>query len=109
MVQSELEWSPESLTLMSASSQKGSLGARPLIVLTRAEGGYDNNLDVPASVLEEERLAFQKKLVELSTNSTQRILSCGHNMHIECPDALADAIHSVVLVVRNRRSLNAVK
>jgi len=106
MGQSELEWSPESLSLMSASPQKGSLGARPLLVLTRAEGGYDNNLDVPAAVLEEERLAFQKKLVELSTNSAQRILPCGHNMHIECPDALTDAIHAVVLAVRNHAPIS---
>src|ERR1051325_9727845 len=105
MGQSELEWSPESLALMSASPQKGSLGARPLLVLTRAEGGYDNNLDVPAAVLEEERLAFQKKLVELSTNSTQRILPCGHNMHIECPEALTDAIRTVVLAVRKHSQL----
>jgi pimeloyl-ACP methyl ester carboxylesterase len=102
MVQSEMEWSPESLALMSASSQRGSLGARPLIVLTRKEGGYDDNLDVPAATLEAERLAFQKMLVELGTNSMQRILPCGHNMHIECPEALTDAIRAVVTAVRTR-------
>ncbi|HWZ98775.1 MAG TPA: alpha/beta hydrolase [Candidatus Dormibacteraeota bacterium] len=105
MAQSELDWSPESLALMAASPQKSSLGARPLIVLTREHGGYDDNLDVPASVLEEERLALQKKLVELSTNGTQRILPCGHNMHIECPDALTDAIHAVVTAIRTGRKL----
>jgi len=101
MVQSELEWSPESLALMAASNQEGSLGARPLLVLTRKVGGYDNNLDVPASILEEERLALQKKLVELSTNGAQRILPCGHNMHIECPGALTNAIRAVVTAVRD--------
>jgi len=107
MAQSELEWSPESLALMAASPQKGSLGARPLIVLTRKDGGYDNSLDVPAAELEQERLALQKKLVELSTDGVQRILPCGHNMHIECPGALADAIHAVVNAVRNHSRLAA--
>ena len=105
MGQSELDWSPESLALMSASPQKGSLGARPLIVLTRAVGGYDNNMDVPAAKLEQERLTLQKKLVELSTNGIQRILPCGHNMHIECPAALTDAIRTVVNVARDHSRL----
>src|SRR5262249_17142555 len=86
--------------------QKGSLGARPLLVLTRKEGGYDNNLDVPASILEVERLVLQKKLVELSSNGAQRILPCGHNMHIECPDAIADAIHTVVIAIRTGHKLS---
>jgi pimeloyl-ACP methyl ester carboxylesterase len=107
MAQSELEWSPESLALMAASPQKGSLGARPLLVVTRKDGGYDNNLDVPAVELEQERLALQKKLVELSTDGVQRILPCGHNMHIECPDALTDAIRAVVNAVRSHSRLSA--
>jgi len=107
MAQSELDWSPESLALWHASPQKGSLGARPLLVLTRKDGGYENNLDVPAPELEQERLALQKKLVELSTNSAQRILPCGHNMHIECPDALADAIHTVVTAIRSHSPISA--
>jgi pimeloyl-ACP methyl ester carboxylesterase len=105
MGKSELDWSPESLALWHASPQKGSLGARPLIVLTRKEGGYKNNLDVPAPELEQERLALQKKLVDLSTNSAQRILPCGHNMHLEAPDAVADAIRAVVTAVRTHSRL----
>lgn len=109
MAQSELEWSPESLALMAAAPQKGSLGARSLLVLTREHGGYDNNLDVPAAELEQERLTLQKKLVELSTNGAQRILPCGHNMHIECPDALADAIRAVVGGVRSHSAISSPK
>jgi len=105
MAQSELEWSPESLALMAASPQKSSLGARPLIVLTRKDGGYDNNLDVPAAELEQERLSLQNKLVELSANGAHRILPCGHNMHIECPDSLADAIRTVVNSIRTGHKL----
>ena len=105
MVQSELDWSPESLAIFAAAPQKGSLGARPLIVLTREHGGYDDNLDVPASVLEEERLKLQKKLAELSTNSEQRIIPSGHNMHIEAPDAVSSAIHAIVMAVRSHGQL----
>jgi pimeloyl-ACP methyl ester carboxylesterase len=105
MVQSELDWSPESLALFAATPQNGSLGGRPLLVLTREHGGYEDNLDVPASVLEEERLTLQKKLVELSTNSTQRIIPSGHNMHIEAPDALADAVRTVVTAIRTGHKL----
>jgi pimeloyl-ACP methyl ester carboxylesterase len=107
MAQSELDWSPESLALMAASPQKGSLGARPLIVLTREHGGYEDNLDAPAAVLETERLALQKKLAELSANSVQRIIPSGHNMHIEAPNALADAIRAVVIAIRTGHKLTA--
>ena len=107
MVQSELDWSPESLAIFASSPQEGSLGARPLIVLTRKDGGYDDNLDVPASVLEEERIKLQKKLAELSTNSEQRTISSGHNMHIEAPDAVTDAIRSVVKAVSSHRKLSS--
>lgn len=107
--QSETDWSPESLALMYASPEKGSLGSRPLIVLTRAEGGYGDDLDVPADVLDKERLALQKKLVELSANGAQRILRCGHNMHLEAPDAVADAIRTVVDAVRTHSRLIAAR
>jgi pimeloyl-ACP methyl ester carboxylesterase len=98
---SQLEWSPESLALFHATPQKGSLGARPLIVLTRAQGGYDDTPGVPAAQLEQERLSLQKELVRLSNNSTQRILNCGHNMHLEAPAAVASAIRDLVTAVRS--------
>jgi len=106
MAQSELDWSPESLALMAASPQNASLGARPLIVLTREHGGYDDDLDVPASVLETERLSLQKKLAELTTNSAQRIIPSGHNMHIDAPDAVTRAIHAIVQAVRTHAPLS---
>ena len=42
---SQREWSAEYFARWVASPQKGSLGAIPLIVPTRAEGGYGKNLD----------------------------------------------------------------
>ena len=92
---SQREWSSESMAQMHARPQKGSLGNMPLIVLTRAEGGY-SDLDVPASELEAERKRLQAQLVELSTRGKQVIVQSGHNMHLEAPDAVAEAIGNVV-------------
>ena len=77
----------------------------PLIVLSRAEGGYDNGQDVPAAQLEKERMEGQAKLAELSTNSKQMILNCGHNMELQAPEDVAVAIQRVVEVVRRRGKL----
>ena len=82
---SERTWSPEYLKRMHDTPQKGILGAIPLVVLTRAEGGYSNKLDLPAEQLEADRVRQQKELVELSTNGSQKVLACRHNMHLECP------------------------
>lgn len=97
---SQREWSEESLAHMHNTPQSGSLGARPLLVITRAHGGYDNDLDIPAAQLDEERLRLQKKLLELSTNSRQLLLDSGHNMQLEAPGKLSAAIQQVVEQVR---------
>ena len=102
---SQLEWSPESLALMHTIPQKGILKDRPLIVLARARGGYDDSLGVPASTLEAERLACQKLLAELSTNSALRIIDSGHNMQLEAPSDVAVAIHDVVIAVQRNSHL----
>jgi len=93
---SQREWSGEYFAKWLATPQDGKLGAIPLVVLTRAEGGYDNNLDVPASELERERKGGQAKLVQLSSNSRQVIVHGGHNMEIESPKEVVAAIRAVV-------------
>lgn len=100
---SQREWSAEYLKVMHDTPQAGSLGARPLIVLTRAEGGYGEGLDLPAAQLEKERLEGQARLVKLSTNGRQILLRCGHNMEIESPAEVAAAIVDVARAVRERR------
>lgn len=102
---SERQWSPESLALMHGSVARGILGSRPLVVLTRARGGYDDTTDVPGRTLDSERLAGQKLLLQLSGNSSQRVIDCGHNMHLEAPGQVAAAIRSVVLAARDGRRL----
>ncbi len=102
---SQREWSGEYFAKWLARPQSGTLGAIPLIVLTRAEGGYDNNQDVPAAQLEKERKEGQAKLTLLSTNSKQIIVHSGHNMELEALDDVGNAIRSVVEAVRHHGKL----
>ena len=98
---SQMEWSGEYFAKWLATPQEGSLGSIPLVVLTRAEGGYDNSQDVPAAQLEQERKDGQAKLAKLSSNSKQIIVHSGHNMDLETPDDVTAAIRLVVNAVRS--------
>jgi hypothetical protein len=102
---SQLEWSGEYFAKWMSSPQKGTLNAIPLIVLTRHEGGYGNDADVPAKQWEQERKDGQAKLVALSSNSRQLIVQSGHNMELEAPDEVTRAIHEVATAVRQQRKL----
>jgi pimeloyl-ACP methyl ester carboxylesterase len=102
---SQMEWSGEYFAKWLDKSQAGKLGAIPLVVLTRAEGGYDNNQDVPAAQLEKERKDGQPKLVQLSSNSKQIIVHSGHNMDVEAPDEVTAAIRLVVEAVKHHSKL----
>ncbi len=59
---SQREWSGEYFAKWLATPQAGTLGAIPLVVLTRANGGYDNNQDVPPAQMEKERKEGQARL-----------------------------------------------
>ena len=100
---SQREWSAEYLARWAARSQKGTLGALPLIVLTREHGDYGDDLDMPAAALERIRLEAQRSLADLSSRGTQRIIPSGHNMHLEAPDAVAQAIRDVAAAPRAKR------
>jgi len=93
---SQREWSAEYFARWVRSPQKGSLGSIPLVVLTRADGGYGKNLDKPEEELERARLDAQRGLAELSSAGTQRIVNAGHNMHLETPDVVVQAIRDVI-------------
>jgi pimeloyl-ACP methyl ester carboxylesterase len=97
---SQREWSTEYFGRWMASSQKGSLGDIPLIVLTRKVGGYRTNMDRPAEELERARLDAHRVLTELSTAGKQRLVDAGHNMHLEAPDTVVQAIRDVLAAVR---------
>jgi len=102
---SQMEWSGEYFAKWLATPQDGSLGSIPLIVLTRAEGGYDNSQDVSAAQMEQERKDGQAKLAKLSSNSKQIVVHSGHNMDLEAPDDVTAAIRLVVNAVRSHGNL----
>jgi pimeloyl-ACP methyl ester carboxylesterase len=99
---SQREWSAEYFARWAATSQKGILGALPLIVLTREHGGYGDDLVMPALTLERTRLDAQRALAELSSAGTQRLVPSGHNMHLEVPDAVAQAIRDVAAATHSK-------
>jgi pimeloyl-ACP methyl ester carboxylesterase len=99
---SQREWSGEYFAKWRAQDPRGSLGAIPLIVLTRAKGGYRTDLDKPADELERSRIAAQAALKDLSSAGSQRMVDSGHNMHLEAPDVVAGAIRDVVTAARQQ-------
>jgi pimeloyl-ACP methyl ester carboxylesterase len=100
---SEREWSSESMARWRATPQDGTLGSLPLVVLTRAVGGYADTPFASAGELEEERLASQAALARLSTAGRQILVPSGHDMQIEAPAVVADAIRSVLALARGQR------
>jgi len=101
----ERQWSEIYYAEWLAAPLQRPLGAFPLIVLTRAEGGYGEDFDVPAAQMEKERKQGQAKLLLLSSNSSQIVLPSGHNMEIEDPDGVAAAIRRVVDAANRKQSL----
>jgi len=97
---SQTDWSGEYFAQWMKRSQTGTLGSIPLVVLTRAEGGYHRDQDVSAVQLEKERMEGQAMLVTLSTSGKQVIVKSGHNMELEAPREVAAAIRTVVEAVR---------
>lgn len=102
---SQTDWSGEYFKKWMTTSQSASLGAIPLVVLTRAEGGCGNDQDIPGAQLDKERKEGQAMLVRLSSNSKQVVLKSGHNMELEAPQEVTAAIRIVVEAVRNGKSL----
>ena len=105
-VQAEMDWSPEDVAnLYQNKGRPGyTLGNIPLIVLTRGAGGYEGRAD--SAELENERLALQKELAALSTNSKHIIdKNSGHNIHLEDPQMVIDSIKEVVEAARHKKPL----
>jgi pimeloyl-ACP methyl ester carboxylesterase len=99
---SQREWSDQYFSRWLADPKAASLGALPLMVLTRRDGGYKEDLDVPATQLERERKEGQEKLTRLSSNGEQGFINSGHNMEIEAPADVATAIRMMVDRVRSQ-------
>jgi len=107
----EREWSDEMFARRHAgpAPPPSPLGDRPLIVLTRAHGGYPDGLDIPAAELDAERLRLQSELASLSRNSRQVVAAGGHNLHLENPGLVVDAVRAVVESVRGRTRVRDVR
>jgi pimeloyl-ACP methyl ester carboxylesterase len=102
--QAEMDWSPEELARFHADRLRGraTLGALPLIVLARTEGGYPSGMDVSPGELEAERRKLQADLAALSSRGQLRFARhAGHNLHLEDPDLVVDAIREVGQMIRS--------
>jgi pimeloyl-ACP methyl ester carboxylesterase len=102
---SQREWSEVIFAKWLTRPQGGTLGKIPVLVLARSEGGYEKGLDVSAEQMERERKEGQLLLTRLSSNSKLTYLHSGHNMELEAPDGVANAIRQVVEAVRTHKSL----
>ncbi len=99
---SETQWSGEYFARWLAAPQAGVLGTIPVIVMSRADGGYrDGDSNIGAAQLEMERKAGQAKLMLLSSNTQQVVIHSGHNMNLEMPEDVSNAIRKVVRAVRH--------
>jgi pimeloyl-ACP methyl ester carboxylesterase len=97
-VQAEMDWSPEDVANIYQHKDEPAykLGNMPLIVLTRGKGGFDGRTD--SLQLENERLQAQEALTHLSSNSKQVIdMNSGHNIHVEDPATVINAIREVFI------------
>ena len=81
-----------------AQSNAHPLGDIPLIVLARSRSDYPANV---AALLTAEHTTQQAKLATLSTTGTEIIVpNSGHHIQLDAPDAVVDAIRSLVLRAR---------
>ena len=104
--QSEMDWSPEDVADMYANKGKKEyrLGNIPLIVISKGDGGYEGMPD--GMELEAERLRLQEELSHLSTNGKHIVdKKSGHNIHLEDPQIVIDAIRQVVNAVPGNKIL----
>ena len=104
--QYERDWSVEELQRFHNQRLKNrsSLGALPLIVLARTNGGFGSGMSVSAEDLEKERRDLQNDLARLSTRGKLVFARhAGHNIHLEDPELVIGAIKEVVSTVRTRR------
>lgn len=101
-----MDWSPEDVTDMYAHKGETAYqpGTIPLIVLTRGKGGFERRAD--SRQLEKERLQAQEEPAQLSSNCKHMIyVYSGHNIHIEDPGMVTEAIKKVYTSARKHTVL----
>jgi pimeloyl-ACP methyl ester carboxylesterase len=107
-VGSELDSSQEEIAVWYSAKKLSTtpLGDVPLVVISRGEGGYPDTPEVSGKQLDQERREEQAELTYLSHNSKQIIAEhSGHNVHLEDPKLVVQAIHEVVDTARGKGKL----
>jgi pimeloyl-ACP methyl ester carboxylesterase len=105
--QSQRAWSSEYFGNWFEHSQKGSLGALPVVVLTRSELGNAPNANYSVEAVDGQRLRAQAELLGLSSNSVQLVVRSGHNMQVEAPEAIVWAVTLVSNAVKSKKPIGA--
>jgi pimeloyl-ACP methyl ester carboxylesterase len=103
----EMDWSPEDVADIYKNRGKPDylLGDIPLIVLSKTIGNYSGRTD--SAELEKKRLNLQNELAHLSTNSRHIIdKHSGHNIHLEDPATVINAIKDIIEVYKTHGKLN---
>jgi pimeloyl-ACP methyl ester carboxylesterase len=103
----EMDWSPEDVADMykNKGNPNYKLGNMPLIVLTKGQGNFSGTPDSVA--LENQRLMLQNDLARLSTNSKHIVdKNSGHNIHLEDPAIVINAIKQVIYAYKNHTKLH---
>lgn len=105
-------WADE-LQQMYIDSLKYRIGNKPLIVITGSKGGVPKEMDSLFSKEEIENISNEKrlqkmKMAELSTNN-EFITdpNSGHEIHIEDPELVVNAIRNVIKSISLKKSLKA--
>jgi pimeloyl-ACP methyl ester carboxylesterase len=99
----EMDWSPEELARLHAArrTDRATLGDLPLVVLARTHGDYPSGMAIGADSLERERRALAADLARLSRRGRLVFAPhAGHNIHLEDPALVVQAIGEVVAAAR---------
>jgi pimeloyl-ACP methyl ester carboxylesterase len=94
---SEREWSPEYLAEWLKKDQQGSLGNLPVVVLAREKGGFGEGHDISAAELEKQRRQEMADLASLSTAGKLSYVDSGHEMELEAPNVIVNAVREMVM------------
>jgi pimeloyl-ACP methyl ester carboxylesterase len=74
------------------------LGSLPLVVLSAGRGAHETFIDSEAEA--ETWLSMHDEIAALSSRGVRQTVSCGHNIPIERPRAVVQAIEEVLAIVR---------
>lgn len=104
----ELEWSSKEIARWHADREdtRVPLGKTRLFVLSAGAVSYSDTGNATAAELIDERRALQERLAGLSSDSRHTVrATAGHNIHLDDPQSVVDAVRAVVEAAREHRPL----